>query len=238
MNWEFTPDEFMHVWRETRTDRYPFPLRLRASTRWQDDHTHHTEELATRLPYGANPTLTTALRTAAAPAISLSLTGTRHHPLRAYAAIDAHLAITMVQRPGPTPDIGANIVIETGTPALVPKVFAAALGTTPAGRTLTRPESVNTREPEPAYPTRSPKSLSAQPNSVHHLLTLPRSSQGHIEARHPDATPEYLSWFDIPDDGRYSYRLHHDRLHVSPCAPSDLISELTHMCRPPIRCDR
>ncbi|GAB4587710.1 ESX secretion-associated protein EspG [Nocardia sp. IFM 10818] len=116
MKWELTPDEFIHLWQETRTDRYPFPLRLRSSCVWQDDYAHLTRALSARHPAGADRDLTTVLHLAANPAISLSLTGTRRHPLRAYAAIDRNAAVTLVQRPSRDPGTGANIVIEAGTP--------------------------------------------------------------------------------------------------------------------------
>lgn len=128
MKWELTPDEFMHIWRETGADRYPFPLRLIASVRWEDEFFRLTIELEQRLPLGGDPDLTAVLRVAADPERSLALIGTRRRPLRAYGAIDTDIGVTLVQRPGSTSDFGGDVVIEVGTAATVPRVFAAVLG--------------------------------------------------------------------------------------------------------------
>ncbi|MGV9415672.1 ESX secretion-associated protein EspG [Nocardia sp. NPDC003693] len=101
MSWTFTPDEFAHIWRETRHDRYPFPLHIRTATRWRSDHHHRTEALTTRFPLASDPALTAALRTATHPRITLALTMV-HHPLRAHAALSGPQAVTMVQHPTPT----------------------------------------------------------------------------------------------------------------------------------------
>ncbi|WP_067541579.1 ESX secretion-associated protein EspG [Nocardia crassostreae] len=231
MKWEFTPDEFIHLWQQTRTDRYPFPLRLRSSCHWQDDHDQLTRALADRLPTDSDRTLTSLLRLAATPAISLSLTGTRRHPLRAYSAIDGNAAVTLVQRPSPDPDLGANVIIEAGTPSLVPKVFAAVTGSAAAGRLLSHTE---TREslrrllestPPPTHPAAA----------LRRLLTTPRTGEGHIAAHHAlrspaPATPEYLSWFDVPADGRYTYRYNGQRFAITPCSPETLAEHLTRLC--------
>jgi len=74
VKFEFTPDEFMHIWRETRSDRYPFPLRLIASVRWEDEFDQLTRELDRRRPLHANPDLSAALRVAADPLIRRSST--------------------------------------------------------------------------------------------------------------------------------------------------------------------
>ncbi|MRH92050.1 hypothetical protein GFY24_32215 [Nocardia sp. SYP-A9097] len=207
MSWHLTPDEFIHLWRETRRDRYPFPLRLRSRTRWQEDHAELTTDLARR--HCADPDLSAALRVTADPAITLALTGIRGKPLRLHATIVDSVAITLFQHPGPTPDTGANITIESGTPTLIPKIITGILGDLPAGHTPSRSES------------RTATDISTQPCTGHGHIEIRRN----LQTRTPP-TPEFLSWFDIPDDGRYLYRTTANTLAVRPCSTADLAAAI------------
>lgn len=227
MTWHLTPDEFIHLWRETGSDRYPFPLRLRASVRWQEDQDDLTRYLATRFPTGFDPDLSAALRLAANPSIALVLTGMQRTPLRIFAAVDSTVAVSLVQHPGPTIDEGANITIEAGDPPLIPKVIAAVLGPLHAGNTPARTET-------------RPRHAAASPDQLHQSTWYTAESttgQGHIEVRHglrtPNpAPPKYLSWIDIANDGRYTYRAVGRAIEVTPCSPATLIRELTHLLTP------
>jgi len=234
VKWEFTPDEFMHIWHETGTDRYPFPLRLIASVRWEDEFDRLTSELQQRLPLGDDPDLTAALRVAAHPETSLALIGTRRRPLRAYGAIDTTVGVTLVQRPGPTLDFGANVVIEVGTPATVPRVFAAVLGDIPPGRHPELSEDTN-RLLDSFESWNGTKETTS--DQIRRLLSAPRSGSGIVECIHalrnsPAPTPERLNWFDIDGDGRYVYRHQHNEFHIAPCDHATLRHEITRMTQP------
>ncbi|MGX1805109.1 ESX secretion-associated protein EspG [Nocardia sp. NPDC055321] len=238
MSWTFTPEEFAHIWRETRHDRYPFPLHIRTATRWRSDHHHRTEALTTRFPLASDPALTAALRTATHPRITLALT-TVHHPLRAHAALSGPQAVTMVQHPtnGSDPD-GGRITIESITPAQVPTSLAALLATVPAGSHLSGPYSIelDALAPRP-LPLARPRVLYSE-DHVRDLLLLPRTGQGHITsrrtARNPPAAPpgNHLGWLDTAEDGRYLYHLTATHLHIRPCPPKALIDHLARMCAP------
>ncbi|GAA5042916.1 ESX secretion-associated protein EspG [Nocardia callitridis] len=234
MKWEFTPDEFMHLWNETGTDRYPFPLRLLASVRWEDEFDRITRELRQRLPLGDDPDFSAALRVAAHPQTTLALIGTRRRPVRAYGAIDSDIGVTLVQRPGPEPAFGANVVIEVGSPGIVPKVFAAVLGNVPAGRHSPIFEDTE-RLRESLESWHGTKETAA--DRIRRLLNAPRSGAGTIECQRslrdsPEPTTQYLNWFDIEDDGRYTYRRQYNEFHIIPCDQTTLTQELTHMIRP------
>lgn len=229
MKWEFTPDEFMHIWRETGADRYPFPLRLIASVRWEDEFEQLTSELEQRLPLGDDPDLTAVLRVAAGPETSLALIGTRRRPLRAYGAIDTDIGVTLVQRPGPTPDFGGNVVVEVGTPATVPRVFTAVLGDIPPGKHSPLAEDTN-RLLDSLESWNGTKETTS--DRIRRLLSTPRSGSGTVECIHSprnSPTPERLNWFDIDGDGRYLYRHQHNEFHITPCDPATLRHEITRM---------
>ncbi|MEV4129840.1 ESX secretion-associated protein EspG [Nocardia sp. NPDC049707] len=234
MKFEFTPDEFMHIWRETRSDRYPFPLRLIASVRWEDEFDRLASELDRRMPLHGNPDLSAALRVAAEPRTALTLTGTRRRPIRAFGAIDADIGVTLVQRPGPTPDFGGNVVLEVGTAAIVPAVFTAVLGDVPPGRQPAVAEDVQFLVDNLESWTGINETAS---DRIYRLLRAPRSGSGTVETlrglrdSHPVA-PEYLSWFDIEGDGRYHYHLQHNEFRIAPCGQSTIRRELTRMAQP------
>ncbi|MBF6172532.1 ESX secretion-associated protein EspG [Nocardia blacklockiae] len=231
MRWEFTSDEFMHIWKETGQDRYPFPLRLLASVQWEDEFEQIARELRQRLPLGGDPDVSAMLRVAADPETSLALTGTRRRPLRAYGAIDTNVGLTFVQRPGPRDDFGGNVVIELGSPAIVPKVFAAVLGDVPAGRQPALVESADRirKDLESWSGTRETTS-----DRMRRLLRAPRAGSGHIEVRcevrsSRPLPPQYLSWFDVEGDGRYLHREQHNDFHVIPCSQEMIRNEIVRM---------
>ncbi|PPJ03450.1 hypothetical protein C5E44_34385 [Nocardia nova] len=231
MTWEFTPDEFMYVWAETGQDRYPFPLQLMSSVRWEDEYERLHSELRNRLPAGGDPDLSAALRVAAAPESTLALTGTRKRPLRAFGAIAPGVGVTVVQRPGPTAEFGGNVVVEVGSPAIVVTVFTAVLGNVPAGQRPALIESTDRIRLSLESWTGTQESTT---DRMRALLRAPRSGAGHVEVRHQLHSPrphpaQYLSWFDVEGDGRYLHRERFNDFHIEPCPSERLRRELTAM---------
>lgn len=231
MTWEFTPDEFMHVWTETGQDRYPFPLQLLSSVRWDDEFERLQSDLRDRLRLGADPDLSAALRVAATPESTLALTGTRKRPLRAFGAVASGIGVTVVQRPGPTAEFGGNVVVEVGTPAIVAKVFAAVLGNVPGGQRPALVESIDRVRLSLESWTGSQETTT---DRMRALLRAPRAGSGHVELRRALHTPRpqpahYLSWFDVENDGRYLHRRRFNDFHIEPCPPDRLRRELTAM---------
>ncbi|UGT45076.1 ESX secretion-associated protein EspG [Nocardia yamanashiensis] len=230
MKWEFTPDEFIHLWQETGQDRYPPPLRLRSSTRWRDDHAQLTATLNTRFPKGADPDLTAALRVSSNPDTTLTLTGIRNHPLRAYAALTNGVAVTLVQRPSPRPEIGGNMIIEAGAPPLIPSVFTAVMGAAQPG-TIQPAVTPSPSTPKPTHVTPTRRSITdTRTPDLARILRLAHtrpSARGDIAVHrnlrtdHP-APPRYLHWFDIANDGRYTVEHRKGELRISPCSPDTL----------------
>ncbi|WP_280382381.1 ESX secretion-associated protein EspG [Nocardia wallacei] len=233
MKWEFTPDEFMHLWNETGKDRYPFPLKLISSVRWQSEFSRLAQDLRERLPLGGDPDLSAVLRVAANPAVSLVIVGKRRRPVRAYGAIDTTVGVTMVQRPGLTDDFGGNVVVEVGSPAIVPKVFAAVLGDVPPGRHPAMVESFDKIRTSLESWTGTKETTT---DRMRRLLRAPRIGSGHIEVLRGLQTarpqpPQYLSWFDVEGDGRYVHRQQHNDFHIEPCSQQTIRRELARMAQ-------
>ncbi|MFI5777295.1 ESX secretion-associated protein EspG [Nocardia sp. NPDC051570] len=238
MKWEFTPDEFMHIWAETGQDRYPFPLRLIASVRWEDEYDRIARELSRRLPLAGDPDLSAVLRVAANPETSLALTGIRRRPMRAYGAIDTNVGVALVQRPGPTTEFGGNVVIEVGSPAIVPKVFAAVAGNVAPGRQPAVVEDYDRmREQAESWPGTNDTAT----DRIRNLFEAPQSGSGLVEVlrgRHSDRPfpPIYFRWFDIDGDGRYAYRRQYNDFRVAPCSQEMLQQEIARLAQP-VRAD-
>ncbi|WP_328388083.1 ESX secretion-associated protein EspG [Nocardia sp. NBC_00416] len=234
MKWEFTPDEFMHVWQETGRDRYPYPLELRSSVRWEDEYQRLTAGIATRYPRGGDPDLTAALAAAADPESTLTLSGSRRRRIRAYGAFAGNAGVTVVQFPGAETDYDGKIVVQIGSAAVVPSIFLQILGELPKGTRPPLVESIdrlrdtyevwNGGKPQPA-------------DRMRRLLKAPRAGSGFLEARHglraeQPAEPRYLSWFDIAEDGRYIYRHRYQDFHIDPISHGDLRGEIARLVAP------
>ena len=217
MKWEFTPDEFTHIWKETDKDRYPFPMQLSSSAEWQSDYDRMHSELRFRMPKGFDPQLSAALRIVADPPMSLLLMGTRKRPVRFYAGIDTTAGVTLVQRPGPVEAYGGNVVVEFGSSTIVMKVFAAVLGNLPAGERPAMVESLDRIRTDLESWTGTKETTT---HRMKKLLKAPRAGAGHIEVRcglqdSRPYPPQYLSWFDVAGDGRYTYRQQYNEFRIA-----------------------
>jgi len=232
MKWEFTPDEFIHVWNETGLDRYPYPLNLFSSVRWDDEHERIAAQLRNQYPIGSDPDLSAILRVVTEPESTLTLFGTRKRPVRAHGAIVTNIGVTVVQRPSSDPEYGGNVVIETGSPAIIPRVFSAVLGELPKGSQRPLVESVDRIRAHNEVTWTGAKPQVA--DHMRRLLRAPRDGYGHLEARHGlrETTPTptaHLSWFDVTDDGRYRYRQRYSDFHIDPISHTELRNEITRM---------
>ncbi len=234
MRWEFNPDEFMHVWRVTGRDRYPFPLSVVSSVRWESDYDRLAAELDRRLPTNADPDLDAALRVAADPETTVALYGSRTEPVRAYAALDGTVGIAMVQRPGPDAGTGGTIVLRAGTPKVVPMMVDAVLGEAPKGSGPTLVDDIDRmRETDGMWISSTPQT----PDRMRRLLRAPRVGSGHIEVRRGIRAerpfpPGYLSWFDVRDDGRYVYRQEYRDFRIDPASNAELKRLLVQLLGP------
>jgi hypothetical protein len=124
-------------------------------------------------------------------------------------------------------------VIEVGSPAIVPKVFAAVLGDVPAGRRPALVESFDQIGLSLESWTGTKETVT---DRMRRLLAAPRAGSGHIEVqlglRQPRPfPPEYLSWFDVDGDGRYIYRQQYNDFHIEPCSRERIQREIARMAR-------
>jgi hypothetical protein len=226
MRWEFTQAEALFAWGRIGWDRIPVPLVFRPSVSSQEEWEAIEYELRLRFPVLDDPDLLPVLQTAADPDMSLVMVGARKKPLRAYGAVTANIGVTLVQRPGPDAESGGNIVIEVGSPALVPKVFAAVAGGQPAGQRKGMVETwERVQDGQPVTGLISDEPTIAE--RMRDLLAAPRTGQGHIEVqldRHSSRPrpARYISWFDVDGDGRYTYTRRYGDFHIDPCGTDRL----------------
>lgn len=229
MSWEFTVDEFAHVWRaETGSDRCPFPVVTRSAAQWESEYDRLCADAAQKWPLGADPDLSAALRHAENPAAALTLLTTAGAPIRAYAARTGDRGVLVRQLPSGT-DASGNVIVYAGAADIVPKGFAHFLGDVPAGRRAPLVEDVDQLTHHFDSWQREPDTVAER---IRKLAGAPRVSAGHIEAKlglHTDRphSARYVRWFDVKDDGRYlSYRKHSD-LHIEPADTDAVVRAIT-----------
>ncbi len=234
MTWSFTPDEFAHVWRETGSQEYPYPLRIVEPTRTAAEATRLRAAIEQRLPRGADPELSAALRLAAAPAARLVAIGggeSENGRIRLLGTIAANRATLIVQQPVFSPGLGGIVRISTHR---ADELAAAAIAVLPpVGRGRSPRRSVA----EPAPPGAAAVAAGSAPDrsaaQVRRVLSAPRTGEGHIridtglhEPR-PD-TPQYLSWVDIARDGRYLIRTD-GTIRIAPVSGDDVAAYLQRL---------
>ncbi|MGH8881235.1 MAG: ESX secretion-associated protein EspG [Stackebrandtia sp.] len=231
MKWEFTQAEFMFAWDRLGLDRFPAPLSVRPEVGSQLEWEVLEQQLRLRFPVLDDPDLLPVLRTAADPDTSLVMVGFRKKPLRAYGAITTNIGVSVVQRPGTDPESGGNIGVEVGSPELVARVFAAVAGKQSAGAHQPLVESWDRVQNSGGVTTLVRDTPSAA-ERIRALLSAPRTAHGHIEIRidrrgERPFPARFVSWFDIENDGRYTYTRRHGDFHIDPC--TDLNRTISRM---------
>lgn len=228
MRWTFTPDEFAHVWRETKLDRHPYPLRVLETPRTEDDADKLRAELNARLPLGSDPDLTACLRILATPHTRIVAIGGTHEPnseIRLLACAVYDRAVLAIQEPGSRPDFGGRVLISIGHSSKLGARIAALLPKTPPGRQPARTASAEAIRDEERV-------VAAQPAAplIRRLLLKPHTAEGHIRIearldRPAPPPPVHYTWIDVQGDGRYLIKAG-ETVHVVPAAPDQIAGQL------------
>ncbi|WP_028479615.1 ESX secretion-associated protein EspG [Nocardia sp. CNY236] len=228
MNWTFTPDEFVHVWRETDVDRPPYPLRILETPGTEHDAETLTAALAERLPHGGDPDLSACLRILAEPHTRIVVIGSTDRPggeLRLLAGTIYDRAVLAVQEPGPTPEFGDRIRISIGHSTKLGRRIVALLPKSPPGKEPARAAAGYAVRDEEAAPTA--QSAAAR---IRRLLLKPHAAQGHIRIeprldRAVPPAPVHYTWIDVHNDGRYLIRAD-DEVRITPASAEQIAGHL------------
>lgn len=209
--WRFDPDEFVHVWRETDLDVYPYPVRLLETPATQEQALLLRSKLAARLPLGADADLSVALRILAKPDTRIAVIGKASEPgaeIRMLAAVVMQRAVLLTQEPGSTPDFGATVHVSMGHAARLGQRLAARLPPIRAGREAWRHMSLAQLRNTNPRTLVGELDTETEPGQILSLLERPRTGEGHIrieprlDREYPPA-PANFSWIDVVGDGRY-----------------------------------
>ena len=232
MRWNFTPDEFMHVWSETVLDRYPHPLRLMSAYRLLSDFEVAKAEIASRLRPGHDTDLSVALRIMAIAETRITITGEEGQPPQDIRMLGGSIGSTGVvvrQSHGPT----GGVTITLGSAGDVPGRMVAALTNRPKGRLEPLTETFDRLRDSQAPLMSSASSSKSTGMQIRRLLKSRRDCTGRIvvtrNANGPEHSPiDYVSWMDITGDGRYLIR-QGSEIEVIPCSEDYLITELARL---------
>ncbi|WP_225727023.1 MULTISPECIES: ESX secretion-associated protein EspG [unclassified Nocardia] len=228
MSWTFTPDEFAHIWRETDTDRHPYPIRILETPRTDTEAEKLRTQLAERLPLGGDPDLTACLRILARPHTRIVAVGGGHRPgteLRMLACAIFDHAVLAVQEPGGSPDYGGRVRISIGHSGKLGVRIAAMLPQTPPGHEPARAAATSAVHDDG---DRTADQRAAQ--LIRRLLLKPHTAEGHIriESRLDQPTPQppvHYTWIDVKGDGRYLLRAGAE-VHIVPAAAEQIAAQL------------
>lgn len=232
-SWTFSPDEFVHVWRETDLDVYPYPIRILETPTNEHDAAALHREIAARLPHRRDPDLTVALGIVAKPHTRIAVIGGSVTPgaeIRMLGAIVMNRAVLIVQDPGSTADFGGAVRITMGHSGKLGERIADLLPSATPGRAARRMASIEDLRNE------NPITVAAQPDDstvagqIRALLERPRSAEGHLRIepridRHYPPAPTHFSWIDVVDDGRYLIKPG-TALDITPATPEFIAKQI------------
>jgi hypothetical protein len=221
MIWEFTHDEAIHVWAETRIDTFPPGLDLYDSTTDAAEHERMVGEIRGRLPHGRDRALSAALCVIAHPTVRISVMGGATYADRTVRIVGcAQDGAAQRQVPGyaeppalPRTDANAAALIVqkasvvrlwSGSPAELPDALAAAMPPAPAGQV---PETIATLSDvrgEGPFRLEDPWKPHAD-TIIRRMLKAKRTAEGTLYAERPadKSDPQAWGWLDLDQDGRY-----------------------------------
>ena len=217
-SWEFTPDEFSHVWAsETGLDGdYPHPINIIESSATAVEYEIRRMEISSRYPRGADPDLTGPLRILANPDLRIVCNGwfhNSHRRVRSQAAAVGDLGVVVFQKPGPTADFGGDIKLVVTSRHQLGRHIAATMPTVGAGTAgpmVGYTPRVRGDEPPSSW-LRDDAGKRPPEERIRMLLRLERSAQGYLRIdRHlHDSLPYpqvFVTWLDVSDTSRASGR--------------------------------
>lgn len=236
MKWRFTADEFIYVAREFGADRYPAPLCLLSSTRYQSEWEALESSFRSRIPVRADADLVPVLRTIFEPETKVEVVGLRRSPIRAYGAIVSDIGVAVVQHPGVSDDRGGDVSIHVGSVNIVARMVASVAGSSSAGAAGRLVESIvrlQGRDPNDSWTS----GQSRESIRMRELLAAPRTSSGHVQISRGCQTsrpspPRFVSWFDVRGDGRYLYSRRGEDIYIDPCGDQQFVDGLRQLTGP------
>jgi hypothetical protein len=225
VTWHVTPDRFLSLWTAAGSDEFPFPLRYRSTSMWEDEHDanlHAADEWRREL---ADPRLEHALRILRAGEVAVEVYGNAGNAdirVRGGAAG----AFAVVARQHASGDIE---IVPLQSDALA-RAVVAQIPDVPRGREQARAASMRELT-EPGGTTSVREQIGeSEPRALRRLLLRDRSGAGSIRLLAPNAHGRYttgsdIGWFDVVDDGRYMFMPGRD-MRVMPATNDILRDEL------------
>jgi hypothetical protein len=241
--WQFTPLEYLVMWRIFGRDTLTYPVQYQPEFETEDAFLQASLHAVAAIRDRWSQDLYDTFAVLAGPDARIEMSGFHggdpDRRIRLHTAVRPHLAVIVVQEPGHRRDSGGMVHVHQIDPATVGKRVAHVLpaarpGGLPAMR-LDVDEIGEPDEPAASEPWRTPDHRPPQTRSkVSRLIRLPHGSAGHIAVSpgpaidnraNPDCRE--MHWFDVAEDGRYLLARGDDGgLTTTPVGPVELAAHL------------
>ncbi|MBC7301570.1 MAG: ESX secretion-associated protein EspG [Nocardia sp.] len=211
----FTGQEFQLLWSAYGRDRLPYPLRFRTAIRDFDELKAEREKAVESLLAQYDPSIERAMETLVDPEARIELKGfvgqVNPRIIRFFGAVRAEVGATLDQEPGPTYDVGGDVVLKFGTADQVAEAAVAALPSCGPGRRAAieiRRERIAAEDEHFEFRIGAVSAV----DQLDRMFGRPRSAHGEIAAysggavdSRPTDSVRTFWWMDYPD-GRYYVR--------------------------------
>jgi hypothetical protein len=236
VKWNFTPDEFTHVWAtETGQDRRPYPINLAPAGTAGTESARAALELDERFGFNSDPDLTGTLRFIARTDVTtIAVFGDRYTDGERHPDPILGLGVAFSQWGATILATSDTISVASCHARTVAKHLVAALGPAPAGTLAAMREPRRTvLLPEPGQWQETDDSRRAK--ALRHALRRPIDARGYITVtvRPEDEMsppPQHRTWLDFTGDGRYLLVVGHD-LTLAPVCDGELAQYLTRLAQ-------
>ncbi len=226
MTWVVTPDRFLSLWTTAGSDEFPFPLRYRSTSVWEDEHDADLRAAHEWRRELSDPRLEHAIRILHAGEVAVEVYGNATTgDIRVRGGAEGAFAVVARQHAS-----GDIQIIPIRSDTLVRAVIAQ-IPDAPCGREKARAASMRELT-EPSSTTSVREQIGDnEPRALRRLLLRDRSGAGSIRLLAPNAhgrftTESDIGWFDVVDDGRYMFMPGAD-MRVLPATNDILCDELT-----------
>ncbi|MFD6895143.1 ESX secretion-associated protein EspG [Rhodococcus sp. NPDC060086] len=205
MTWHVTPDRFLSLWTAAGNDEFPFPLRYRSASMWEDEYDadrHAADEWRRQL---ADPRLDHAIRILQAGELAVEMYGNAGTAdIRVRGGKEGAFAVLARQY------ASGDIQIVPIQSSILARAVVAQIPAAPRGHEQARAASIRELT-EPTATTSVRQQIGeSEPRALRRLLLRDRSGAGSIRLLAPNAhgrltTESDIGWFDVVDDGRYMF---------------------------------
>lgn len=207
-NWQLRGEQFGALWDASGQDRPPFPLSPTSPERTRDAFEYEQRRIQEAFAGEDRDNVRLAVRILAEPEVFVEIAGetVEKTPIRIIGAQLQRWCAIAVQKPGPTPAAGGDVVLGAGITADLAALLVGQVPQNAAGKRTFARNDVNEDDHFSGSILTSPSASGSAPR-LEDAMRAGYAGRGTVRVcqgpRHTRAELGVIRWLDVAGDGRY-----------------------------------